>query len=122
MKRNPDLIRDILEYIEENHNGINYIQSNHIKLDGVNLAEISYHLGLLSDSNMIIAKERRDSGAPPFWIVYRLTNDGHEFLEAARNETNWNKTKENMTKAGGFVVEIAKEILIDLMKKQLQNI
>ncbi len=53
-------------------------------------------------------------------IVHRLTWDGHEFLDAARNDTIWQEAKELfLKKALGLSVESFKMVLLGLIKDQL---
>ena len=48
------------------------------------------------------------------WRAKRLTWAGHEFLEASRDDTRWEKAKEEVTgKVGGMVFEILKQVLIE---------
>jgi hypothetical protein len=52
--------------------------------------------------------------------VLRLTYDGHEFLDAARSDTLWNKAKENViTKTGTLTLEGLKIALSTLIKHAL---
>ena len=53
------------------------------------------------------------------WIPRRLTWQGHEFLESARDNATWNKEKGIMSKTDGFVFEVAKPLLISMLKQQL---
>lgn len=119
MKRDPDLIRDLLDYIEKNHDGVNSIDSNQMIIKNYDQIQIAYHLRLLFDAGLIICRDTSDYSGTPFLIILRLTNDGHDFIEAARNDTAWNKTKDKMAEAGGFVLELAKPLLIMYLGQQL---
>jgi hypothetical protein len=115
MKRDMDLIRNILFSIERfPAEGGGEI----LKLEGHTDNDISYHVMLLDEAGLIKAVDLSASSDILF-IPIRLTWQGHEFLDAARDDTRWNKTKDAMAKAGGFVFEVAKVLLIELMKKQL---
>jgi uncharacterized protein DUF2513 len=49
--------------------------------------------------------------------VRKLTHQGHEFLDAARSETMWNKAKDTLQKnAGALTLEGLKAALSVLMK------
>jgi hypothetical protein len=51
------------------------------------------------------------------WNINGLTWAGHEFLEASRDDSRWNKAKKIISeKTGSFSFEILKSILMDLMK------
>ncbi len=118
MKRDPDLIRELLSFFEANLDGKDYITTNEIHLDNYSAAQISYHIGLLADANFIHAKETILSHGPSFWVIFRMTPAGHDFIEAARDDTRWNNAKEIMAKTGGFALEVMKAVLIELLKKQ----
>jgi hypothetical protein len=44
---------------------------------------------------------------------------GHEFLDAARSDTIWREAKSRLSTIGSFTFEIAKDVLTDLIKKQV---
>ena len=115
MKRDMELARSILLQIEKSPN---FKSSIDMKFDGFSDEEVSYHIMLLNEGGLIIALNL-SSGSDLYWIPERLTWQGNEFIEASRNTTAWNKTKEIMNKSGGFVFEIAKTILIEIIKNQL---
>jgi hypothetical protein len=115
MKRDMELARSILLEIEKSPT---YMSSIDFKFEGYSEELVSYHILLLNEAGLIIATDV-SSSSDLNWIPERLTWQGHEFLEASRNLTAWNKTKEIMTKSGGFVFEVAKTILIEIIKNQL---
>jgi hypothetical protein len=42
-------------------------------------------------------------------------------LDAARDNNRWNKAKNTMEKFGGFVFEIGKQVLLELIKSELRS-
>jgi hypothetical protein len=60
--------------------------------------------------NAIVPKSRDDEQVIP----NRLTWQGHEFLDASRDDKAWETVKSAMDKSGGFVFEVAKQILLSL--------
>ncbi len=49
-----------------------------------------------------------------------MTWEGHDFLDAIRNDTIWNRVKATVTeKGGGASVEVMKEIAIQIGKRYL---
>jgi hypothetical protein len=115
MKRDMDLIRKILLQIEKDSTGLDQL---YIKLDGYPDQDVQFHIMLLVEADLIIAIDGSGGDALRF-VPIRLTWAGYEFLDAARDDTRWNKAKDAMNKAGGFVFEVAKSLLIDYMKQQL---
>jgi hypothetical protein len=74
---------------------------------------------ILDEAKLITAEEIAALGTTSRWFPIRLTWQGHEFLDAARDDTRWNKAKDAMAQVGGFVFDVAKSLLIELMKQQL---
>jgi hypothetical protein len=111
-----DLIRQILLLIEAAPTDQIFFVP---EIDGYSINEISYHIKILDQAGFVQSSRLALSG-DEIWKVRGLTWNGHEFLDAARDETRWEKAKTVMKeKGGGMVVEILKTILIDLMKRQV---
>lgn len=115
MKRDMDLIRKILFQIERDSTGLD---SLYIRLDGYPDQDVQFHILLLVEADLIKAIDSSGGDALHF-LPIRLTWQGYEFLDAARDDTRWNKAKDAMAKAGGFVFEVGKALLVELMKQQL---
>ena len=106
MKRDMDLIRSILIGTEQLPHG----EIVELEIDGFTPDEISYHVMLLHEAGYLIGH------AAHVWHVERLTWEGHEFLEASRDDTRWNKAKEIVKeKGGGLAVDVLKQVLLQLM-------
>ena len=90
MKRDWDLIREILTKVED-------IDSNTVDVklsdfpDDKHLA-VSYHVKLLIDTGIIKGQMSPVMQSKDFF-VHSLTWEGHEFLDSIRNDTVWEKTK-----------------------------
>jgi hypothetical protein len=53
-------------------------------------------------------------------FIYRLTWEGHEFLDAARDDTRWKRAWTIVReKAGSVTVDVLKQVLTSLMKDAL---
>lgn len=104
MRRDWDLVRRILlETEEKGEAGLGWTT-----LDLVEWTPrvVSYHVRLLDEAGLIEAQDLTTSGSFE-WQPKRLTWDGHEFLEAARENSRWERAKTlAMEKAGvlSFVV------------------
>ncbi|MGO9175051.1 MAG: DUF2513 domain-containing protein [Desulfobaccales bacterium] len=115
MKRDMDLIREILLAIESHPESDSYILN--LSFPGHSEDEVSYHCRLLLDARMIDATCIPQNMGPDEWIIKGLTWAGHEFLEASRDDSRWNKAKKIISeKTGSFSFEILKSILMDLMR------
>ena len=120
MKRNMDLVRQILLEIEDVENG------KEIKLDipDYGKEEIGLHVELMIEYELIkgIAKTSHDGPAHriPAYRIERMTWKGHDFLEAARKDTLWNRAKEKCLEAtGGLAFDALKACLIELGKEAI---
>lgn len=115
MKRDMELARLILMRIEAQES---YQDNISCEFEGYTDEQVHYHIMLLSEAGLVVALDA-SSLQDIHWIPQRLTWQGHEFLESARDDTIWNKAKEIMAKTGGFAFEVAKPLLINLLKQQL---
>jgi hypothetical protein len=115
MKRDMELARLILMRIEAQEN---YRDNISCEFEGYTEEQVHYHIMLLSEAGLVVAINA-SSMQDIQWIPQRLTWQGHEFLDSARDNTIWSKAKEIMAKTGGFAFEVAKPLLVDLLKQQI---
>ena len=86
MKRDMDLIRKMLLAIEADEHGF----APKIEIDGYTQGDIGYHAVLLGEAGLAIVSNITTFGAKsPQAIVNRLTWEGHEFLDASRENQIW---------------------------------
>lgn len=90
MKRNWDLIREILKRVEDAEVG-KQVTINSMKLEDYSIDVVQYHIELLCDKGLV--KGIRGMDPRRVAAITRLTFDGHEFLDRINNDTIWNKTK-----------------------------
>lgn len=90
MRLNMDLIRQITFAIEASTTPIS---SNELKIDGYKSAQIICHCSLLREHKLIIAGDCGKEVSPNALLISRLTSSGHDFVDAARNDKIWSKTK-----------------------------
>lgn len=78
---------------------------------------LSEHVKLLTEAELI---EARVNPREATLLPTRLTWQGHEFLDAARNETIWYKTKKLVQERGGALTfDVAKAVLAQVALKQV---
>ena len=122
MKRDPDLIRELLQLVEDQCDGVTILESRNIKLGEYSSKQISYHIAILGDAGLIMAQSPGFlGGRETNWNIQRLTWEGHEFLAAAGNDQRWETVKKAMSQVGGFAYEVAKPVLVEMLKTQLQK-
>jgi hypothetical protein len=120
MKRDMDLIRQLLKIVEE-RTVPNTLEGSSLSLDGYTLNQIFAHLAMLEDAGFIEGQsvDALSEGTIEYY-VHRLTWRGHEFLEAARSDTIWQKAKVKVAAAGGSVsIAVMSELLGALGKEAL---
>lgn len=117
MKRDLELIRKILVAIEEKQS----MEAEEITLEGYDFETIAFHLVLLNEARFIKAIIREDeSGEVVSALAIRLTWDGSEFLQVARNDNAWNKSKKLIgEKSISVSIAILTELLKSLVKETL---
>jgi Hypothetical protein (DUF2513) len=122
MKRNIDLIRDILlstESFEKERLG----RSDLATLDS-SKELIDFHLRLMTDGGLLA--EHISKPSPAFLASwhggYSVTWKGHDFLDSIRDPEIWRKTKEAANAAGGFTLETLGDIAKGLIKTQIKRL
>lgn len=87
-------------------------------MPGYNIDQIDYHLMLINKAGLI------DEGGirPAEGIGFRsLTWEGHDFLDSVRSPEVWAKTKKGAEAAGGFTVDLLKDLAKGFVKKQIEE-
>ena len=114
MKRDLELVREILLAVETaDGDPMEWID---LELPGRSISIVSYHVKMLRDAGLLEAIDLSDlSGS--CWKPRSLTWAGHEFLDAARNDTVWNKALSTLkAKAPSVPFEIVKAVVIKTCK------
>lgn len=114
MKRDMNLIKRLLVRIEQecHGDGIETFENDEVlNEEGYDSLQITYHAKLVWDQLLIDATEVGTSDGPGV-AVKRLTAQGHDFLDAARDEMVWQKA---MQKIGGPLAGIPIDVLRDLL-------
>lgn len=90
MKRNMDLVRDILFAFEEfDHDGY----KADLISKGYTDEEIGYHCAIMDEAGLVTAVRLATRATVKYSDVMTITWFGHDFIDAARSNTIWNKAK-----------------------------
>jgi hypothetical protein len=82
-------------------------------------AQQVYHSALIIEAGLVHGEIiTNGDGLPAATVTLRLTWKGHEFLDAARNDTIWKKAGEKTKKAG---IQVTMAVLEELLKKLLKE-
>jgi hypothetical protein len=112
MKRDMGLVRAILLDIEANappQGGLN----SRISVDGFDKATIMAHIVMMiSDEHLINGRVMKIITGDDA-MIFGLTWRGHEFIDAARDDTIWTKAKTSLLKHGS---SISFDLLLEWLK------
>jgi hypothetical protein len=114
MKRDLELIRKMVLAIEDSPTAY----APRLEFDGYTDAQVGYHAYLLIDAGFARGQDTTtfDSDGPEA-IITSLTWDGHEFADAARDDSRWTKAMGLVQEKGGAVtIAVLTQVLVGLMK------
>lgn len=116
MKRDLELARIILLEAEKKETPSGWIIP---VIDGYSKEEISYHIHLLMQAELVEGIDLRTKTSYEYGIK-DLTWKGQEFLEASRDENLWVKVKKFFgPNISTISFEVIKDVLISYTKKNL---
>jgi hypothetical protein len=107
MTRDDEFIRTLLFEIEASD--YPYVMVSRTLSPPPEAVKRNYHIDLLCDAGLMTSSSG-DS--------YRLTNQGHDYIEAIKSDTIWSKTKEGARQVGGVTLGMMKDIAIGYLKKE----
>ena len=110
-KRDLEVVRQLLFRAElvplETEEGVD----GYVSLSKEVSDDEAYHLLLMKDAGLI-------EGAHVNHGVFRITNSGHDYLDAIRDESIWNKAKDGAAKVGGMTLGMIKDLAIAYLKQE----
>ena len=130
MKRDMGLIRRMLLTIEEHQDPLDdsrMAQSFIYTLEGANHSEseIDYNLVLLFEAGLVKGNLERVMSGNVYAFIEGLTWEGHDFLDAIRQDAVWQGVQEKAQKAGLNVTNLAIDVVKNLavsVAKELLNL
>jgi len=111
-----NLIRKLLFLIEEQ-------ESIHKELKippEIDREEAVYHLNLMEQASLT-ENNIQYADNQPMWIYSNLTWHGHDFLDAIKNDTVWEKTKEGLKAKGLELGQVSFSVLKEYVKLELTS-
>jgi len=109
MKRDMELCRRILLDLEGRPFSTGMIN---VEYEDIPPEDVAYHLKLLDEAGLIEAEDISTMGRLR-WRAKSIAWDGHDFIEAIKDESRWGKTKE-------FVLESGKIITLETLKEAVK--
>ena len=122
MKRNMDFVREILLQIESTEPG----ETIEFDIPDAGEEEIGLHVELMIEGGLIKGTVVPAGTGPAHRILAhsseRITWEGHNFLDAARNDTIWQKAKKKCVEAtDGLPFDVLKACLVELCKEAISR-
>ena len=116
MKLDMDLVRELLLKVEslEPYRGKLSTKGNN------NMVEAE-HLELLIEANFCKGQFLHFLGETAQVEIYRLTWEGHQFLNTIRDDETWSKTKSTLNKFGSFTIDLIQKVAVDIISKNIFN-
>lgn len=115
MKRDMDLVREILIAVE----------AGNTNLDGLpyDRDQIYLHVELMKEHGLVDALIAQSGSGKPSIVrcsVRRLTWEGHDFLDKARSKSIWKQAKKKcLQETGGLAFELLKDCLVHVAKQKM---
>ena len=128
MKRDLDLLRELLLFVEEQDDGrgVSFPTSVFSPFYETHTDVVVFgHLKLLAEAGLIegIVESHGSTGQASFTImVKRLTIYGHDYLDTIRDNDVWKSTKDVAVKAGGWTLSLLGDIATSLVKAKLAEL
>lgn len=125
MKREMDLIRKILLSFDETD--ADRISVNNVILEGHSAKEVYFHIEIMTEAGLldhqIVRPELGDGRLMRIGIDrgIRPTMAGYDFLDAVRDPETWRKTRDGALAAGGWTLDLLKDLAKGLAKKKLEE-
>ena len=116
LKRDLDLIREILLLIEESNRAL---AVSDIRIPEYTTEEIVFHVELLSDAGYV-ELSRPKYLSRVCYVVQRLTMKGCDYLDSIRDERVWKDTRATVLRTvGSAPLDIIKDIAVALIRDRL---
>lgn len=113
MRRDEDLVRSLMFQAEANEDW-RLAEAGAVLLSpSPEENRRAYHLHLLVDAGLFAQVGKG---------IFRLTNAGHDWLDAVRDDTIWNRTKNAADRVGGVGLQLLSSIATGFVKQQLRDL
>lgn len=115
--RDMDLVRKLLLQLEK----VDFPLGNYVivfpEIEGYDSDQIDNHLDLMCDAGFL----KKSMPLARGYAFHGLTWEGYEFLDSIRDDEVWKKTKGGLQSAGGFTVDLLKDLAKGFIKKQVKQ-
>jgi hypothetical protein len=121
MRRDWDIVKKILKATEDLKLGKALTRHSFPDED---VDVIAYHVELLGEAGLIqIGLHHEQGGGVTHFHIWRLTWEGHEFLDSIRNDSIWQKTKDTFSHQGiSMSFDMVKAVALKLCYEALDTV
>jgi hypothetical protein len=114
VKRNLDLVREILIEVESKNDGRSLVfEAGQVSKEKWHHVQLALQAGLLREVGAVPSAQRKK---------VHLTWEGHDYLDAIRDEGIWAKTKAAVAETGGSAtLEVIKAVAVGFVKKKISQ-
>ncbi len=116
MKRDLELVRNLLQLIEDNDD-----KKELVIPPSWDREVVAYHLEILDQAGYVI-NNTKWADNKPMWLVASLTWDGHEFLDSIKDDYVWNDVKKGIKEKGLALSSVPFDVLKEYAKLQIKNL
>ncbi|WP_165905229.1 DUF2513 domain-containing protein [Rhodovulum euryhalinum] len=135
MKRDLDFIRCFLQELEADEWRSEFVHAEVVEVDRTEIDVLprgwdhkkKYHFELMKDAGFVkefdhlSAPGREDASNATAVRKFRLTNAGHDYLDAIRDDTVWRRTKDKLTEVGGgAALDVVKAVAVHVATQLLK--
>ena len=126
MERNWEIIREILIRLEAMASEKVCLQLKDFPKEKA--YEYSYNVELIAEAGLIYCQMSKElSRDATDFLAYRLTWEGHEFLDAIRSDNVWSKAKTSFVNGGlsmtfDLVKSVTTDIAASILKSTIANL
>lgn len=126
MKRDMDLIRELLlklEALDIPPGTVTPLSpyDPELAVDGFTGEDIGHHLRMLVSGGFVETGGSRPFGPDGSLVFRQISWEGHDFLDSVRDPKIWEKTKHGAEAAGGFTVDLLKDLAKGFIRKQVEE-
>lgn len=127
MKLNPECIRDIMFYLEENLTMNSDLEINEISVFDLpeklnySIEEIADTLLVLDDANFIVCYRNNGDDSIVALDIYRITYTGYQFLESIRPDSVWKKVQTISGNIGSFSLNVISQIATSVLTQMING-
>ena len=116
MHRDMDLVRKILMAIADNPSA--WAPSD-LEIGGYTKEQVGYHALLIIEADLAVGEDVTEMGGSPRGSITRLTWQGHDFLEAAKEPKRWREAKRLIEKVESASIQVWITVLTRLTLQSL---